>query len=81
MKAIGEVLASAERQDDPFLWAAVTFLSERFPESDPDAMAWTKILRNRIGVMSAAKAVAAALKQEPWGEMQGMLDFPDLAGA
>lgn len=81
MKAVGEVLASAERQDDPFLWAAVTFLSERFPESDPDAMAWTKILRNRIGVMSAAKAVAAALKQEPWGEMQGMLDFPDLAGA
>jgi hypothetical protein len=81
IKVVGEVLGAADRQEDAFLWAAVTFLSERLPESDPDAVAWTKILRNRTGVMSAANAVAAAIKQTSWRDMQGTLDFPDLPGA
>jgi putative DNA methylase len=58
LHAVGEILlASGRDTDDPYLWAAMAFLADRLPDSDPDAIAWTRILRNRTAVGSAAKAV------------------------
>lgn len=66
MDSVGAVLASAGREEDPYLWATVRFLSERLPASDPDADAWTRILRNRPGVIAAARGIAreATTQQE-----------------
>lgn len=58
LQAVGEVLlASGRDTDDAYLWAATAFLADRLPESDLDSIAWTRILRNRSGIGSAAKAV------------------------
>jgi putative DNA methylase len=60
LHAVGEVLlASGRDAEDPYLWAAISFLADRLPGSDPDGIAWTRILRNRSGVGSAARAVIA----------------------
>ena len=58
LDAVGKVLADSGRDDDPYLWATIAFLSGRLPESDPDAMAWTGLIRNRRGVSAAAKGQA-----------------------
>lgn len=59
--AVGEVLTAAGRQeDDSFLWAAISFLADRFPDADPDAIAWTGMLRARNGVIASARGVGAA---------------------
>lgn len=63
LDAVGEVLlASGRDQDDSFLWAAVSFLADRIPDGDADAIAWNNLLRARKGVASAAKGVSAARK-------------------
>ncbi|MFD3561892.1 hypothetical protein ACFWVU_19720 [Streptomyces sp. NPDC058686] len=60
LQAMGQVLADAEHAaDDTFLWAAVQFLADRLPDNDPDAVRFTRVLRNRAGVVSATEAVAA----------------------
>jgi hypothetical protein len=56
MGAVGEVLSNSLREDDPYLWATVKFLSERLPDSDEDAIAWTKLVRNKTGIVNAAKS-------------------------
>ncbi|MEI5036115.1 hypothetical protein RB201_36110 [Streptomyces sp. S1A(2023)] len=57
---MGQVLAAAERAaDDTFLWAAVQFLADRLPDNDPDSVRFTRVLRNRTGVVGAAETVAA----------------------
>ena len=61
LDAVAEVLASAGRgAEDAYLWAAISFLADRLPESDPDGIAWTGILRNRRNVGNAAQGVLAA---------------------
>lgn len=61
LDAVGEVLTLAGRQDDDsFLWAAISFLADRLPDADPDALAWTGMLRARKGVQAAARGVSAA---------------------
>jgi len=70
MDAVGKVLADGGREEDPYLWATVSFLSDRLPESDSDAIAWTKIMRNKSGVSAAAKGAAREASAE-----QGSLDF------
>ncbi len=57
---VGQQLAASQRTtDDPYLWAAMNFLSSRLPEGDPDAIAWTGIVRNRRGVGSLTRQVLA----------------------
>lgn len=61
LDAVGEVLTAAGRQeDDSFLWAAISFLADRLPDADPDAIAWTGMLRSRKGVQAAARGLTAA---------------------
>ncbi|MFD5233202.1 DUF1156 domain-containing protein [Streptomyces qaidamensis] len=61
LQAMGQVLTAAEHAaDDTFLWAAVQFLADRIPDNDPDSVRFTRVLRNRPGVVSAAEAVAAS---------------------
>ncbi|WLF51561.1 DUF1156 domain-containing protein [Rhodococcus opacus] len=56
--AMGEVLAQSGRgADDAYLWAAVKFLADRLPDSDPDAIAFTRVMRTRDGIANAADAV------------------------
>ncbi|WP_237174246.1 DUF1156 domain-containing protein [Prescottella equi] len=55
---MGEVLAQSGRNaDDAYLWAAVKFFADRLPDSDPDAIAFTRVLRTRDGIATAADAV------------------------
>jgi adenine-specific DNA methylase len=70
MEAVGAALADSRREDDPYLWAAVKFLSDRLPESDPDAIAWTRIIRNKSGVAAAAKGISRESSSQ-----QETLDF------
>lgn len=58
--SMGEVLAASGRtSDDPFLWAAVKFLANRLPSSDPDGMALTRVLRTRDAIANAANAIVS----------------------
>jgi len=79
LDAVGEVLAASGRGiDDPYLWAAMGFLSSRLPEADPDAMAWTGLVRSRTGVGSAVRQVAvAAAKAKVQGKQQTLFDSTD----
>jgi adenine-specific DNA methylase len=64
LDVVGEVLVSSQRSlDDPYLWAAMTFLSSRLPEADPDAMAWTGLVRNKRSIGTATREVATAKKR------------------
>ncbi|MXQ57530.1 DUF1156 domain-containing protein [Streptomyces sp. XHT-2] len=61
LAAVGEVLVASGRDpDDAYPWAAMKFLADRLPDSDADAIAWTRILRNRTGVGSATRTAAQA---------------------
>lgn len=78
LDAVGEVLIDAGRDaDDAYLWATISFLADRLPDSDPDAIAWTGILRNRKNVGSAARGVATrkthAADEERHRQAQGGL--------
>ena len=37
------------------------FLADRLPDNDPDSIAFTRVLRTRAGIGSAAEAVAASV--------------------
>lgn len=55
---MGEVLAASGRDsNDTYLWAAIKFIADRLPDSDPDAIAFTRVLRTRDGIATAADAV------------------------
>lgn len=61
LDAIGAVLAAAGRDsDDAYLWPAIQFLADRLPDSDPDSVAFNRILRTRPAVNTAVTAAAAA---------------------
>ncbi|MFB4271352.1 hypothetical protein [Nonomuraea sp. GTA35] len=60
LAAMGEVLAASGREaDDAYLWAAVQFLADRLPDSDPDAIAFSRVRRARDGIANAAELVIA----------------------
>ncbi|MFD3836715.1 DUF1156 domain-containing protein [Streptomyces sp. NPDC058642] len=79
LAAVSEVLLAAGRDaDDVYPWAAMKFLADRLPDSDPDAMAWSRILRNRTGLGSATRSaaqarLAAAKRQDDKGEQLELL--------
>ena len=73
----GQVLAAADKESDPYLWAAVTFLADRLPDSDPDAIAFTGIVRAKGAVTGAARGVHVAVEQQRLADAQPTLDFSD----
>jgi hypothetical protein len=75
LAAMGDVLSASGREpDDAYLWAAAKFLADRLPDADPDAIAFTRVIRNRAGVGNAAQAVkvagAMAVKEREQQESQ-----------
>ncbi|MEV7003312.1 DUF1156 domain-containing protein [Streptomyces sp. NPDC093982] len=61
LQAMGQVLAASERGvDDTYLWSTVQFLADRLPGNDPDSIAFTRVLRTRPGIGSAAEAVTTS---------------------
>jgi len=58
-----EVHRSARDPDDQYLWAAVKYLSAHLPEADPDAAAWTSLVRNRRAVVAAARGQSARISE------------------
>jgi putative DNA methylase len=64
LDAVAEVLAAAGRDaDDSYLWSAIAFLAARLADADPDAVAWTGLVRNRRNVGAAARGVADARRR------------------
>lgn len=60
LDAVGEVLLVSQRNtDDPFLWAAMNFLSSRLPEADPDAIAWAGLVRSRRAIGTTTREFAS----------------------
>jgi putative DNA methylase len=61
LQAMGQVLVASKRAaDDTYLWAAIQFLADRLPDNDPDAVAFTRVLRTRDGIGNAAEALTAS---------------------
>lgn len=68
LDTVGEVLAASQRSvDEPYLWAAMAFLSSKLPEADPDAVAWTGLVRNKRGIGTATRDIATAKKRSDEG--------------
>jgi len=64
LDSVGEVLAASRRSlGDSYLWAAMAFLSSKLPEADPDAVAWTGLVRSKRGIGVVAREVATARKR------------------
>jgi putative DNA methylase len=59
-----EVLLTAGRVEDQYLWAALGELSARLPEADRDGDVWTWLVRNRGGVVLATKNVETVRLRE-----------------
>jgi adenine-specific DNA methylase len=65
LSAMGEVLASSQFDgDDQLLWAAIQFLADRLPDSDPDSVAFHRVLRARAGIGTAAENVVEVGRAE-----------------
>jgi putative DNA methylase len=65
LMAMGEVLAASQyAADDQALWAAIQFFADRLPASDPDSVAYHRVLRARDGIGAAAHDVADAVQAE-----------------
>ncbi len=48
LDAVADVLVATGRDaEDNYLWAAISYLSSLLPEVDPDAIAWTSLVRGR----------------------------------
>ena len=78
LDAVGEVLdASGRDATDDFLWAAIAFLADRLPDADPDAVAWTGLVRARSGVGVAARSVTTA-RQNAVATAKAAADQPTL---
>jgi hypothetical protein len=62
---MGEVLAASQYDaDDHFVWAAVKFLADRLPDSDPDSIAFHRVLRARAGIGTAAHDLTEAVRAD-----------------
>ena len=84
LEAAGEVLAASGRDAaDAHLWAALTYLSSRLPEADPDRAAWTGLMRARRSLPAVTQAVVTRrppervslqgqlFDEESWGSVGG----------
>lgn len=64
LDAVGEILLASQRNtEDPFLWAAMNFLSSRLPEADPDAIAWARLVGRRRAISTATRQFSSALRR------------------
>jgi adenine-specific DNA methylase len=64
LDAVAEVLVATGRDtEDNYLWAAIGYLSSLLPEGDPDAIAWTSLVRVRRGVGAVTRGVVSARKE------------------
>jgi len=59
-----EVLNAADKIEDPYVWAAVSALSDSVPEADSDGESWTYLVRNRRAVVSSTRNLAVARQRE-----------------
>lgn len=60
---VAQVLASSGRDtDDDHLFAALTYLLARMPESDPDRAAWTAIVRYRSNLGQSVRNLSASAR-------------------
>ncbi len=61
---VAQVLIVAQRDDeDAYLWASLSYLSSLLPEADPDADAWTSLVRARRGIGNVTRGVASAQRE------------------
>ena len=61
LDAVADVLVATGRDtDDNYLWAALGYLSSLLPESDPDAVAWTSLVRGRRGLGAMTRGFVSA---------------------
>ena len=79
---VARVLVAAERDaDDAYLWASLGYLSSLLPEADPDAVAWTSLVRGRRGIGNVARGVASAQQEaDQQKDRQRSLFDTDMAG-
>ena len=77
VSAVAEVLASCDRTDDPFVWAAMTELADLLGEADADGEVWTWVVRNRAAIESGSQSIETArarrAEQREAEELQGAL--------
>ena len=60
-QAMAQVLGASGRDpQDAYLWAAVKFLADRLPDSDPDSIALNRLMRSRDGIATAVQAIEVA---------------------
>ena len=75
------VLAASERDpDDQHLWACISALGKGLPESDPDGLAWTQMVRVRANMVSASRHAeqAVAVEARKLDEQAKQADHPHL---
>ena len=79
---VAQVLVAAERDaDDAYLWATLGYLSSLLPEGDPDAVAWTSLVRARRGIGNVARGVVSAQHEaDQHKDQQRSLFDTDMAG-
>jgi putative DNA methylase len=71
LDAMGDVLATSGRPvDDAYLWAAVKFMADRLPDSDPDGIAFTRVLRTRQGIANATHTALVNEQQDLQRQLQ-----------
>jgi len=64
LDAVAEVLVTTGRDTaDNYLWAAIGYLSSLLPEADPDAVAWTSLVRARGGIGAVTRGVVSARRE------------------
>jgi len=64
LDAVVDVLVATGRDTaDNYLWAAIGYLSSLLPEADPDAIAWTSLMRGRGGIGAVTRGVVTARRE------------------
>jgi hypothetical protein len=64
LDAVVDVLVATGRDTaDNYLWAAIGYLSSLLPEADPDAIAWTSLVRGRGGIGAVTRGVVTARRE------------------
>lgn len=77
---VAEVLAAAEKDaEDSYVWATLGYMSSLLPEGDPDALAWTSLVRARRGLGTVTRSVVSA-RREADRQGQGSLFDSEMAG-
>jgi putative DNA methylase len=79
---VAQVLAAAGRDEgDAYLWATLGYLSSLLPDADPDAIAWTSLVRARRGIGNVRRGVVLALREADEAKgRQGSLFDTEMTG-